>query len=141
MMKLLSSSVQVGVDALGLATALVVALSLVLPEAAPSRLLDIVGATPSSSPVSTTLEIQVQADCLWLSARNHGFYDIQHDAVTGDGSELELILWQQFLDSSGGRECGLASTDVARLTHALMVNLPEADRHFRSAIAVPERRL
>lgn len=141
MMKPLSVIVQLGVDALGIVTVLAVALSLALPEAAPSRLRGLVSATPSSPSISATRKIREQADCLWLTARNHGFYNIQRDAVSGHGSELESTLWQQFLDSSGRRECGSASTDAATLTQALVVNLAEADRYFRSAVAVREHRL
>ena len=81
---------------------------------------------------SIPTEVSHQADCLWLQARNHGFYGIQHQAVTGKATASEEELWQVFLDSTGEHECGSPLTELTELVPALLASLPEADRHFMS---------
>lgn len=79
------------------------------------------------SPQRIPTEVSHQADCLWLQARNHGFYGIQHQAVSGKATAIENELWQIFLDSTGEHGCGSPLTE---LKPALLASLPEADRHF-----------
>lgn len=82
---------------------------------------------------SIPTEIRHQADCLWLQARNHGFYGIQHQAVSGKATASEEELWQVFLDSTGEHECGPPLTELSELVPALLASLPEADRHFMNS--------
>ena len=78
----------------------------------------------------TSAGVSHQADCLWLQARNHGFYGLQHQAVSGKATASEEELWHVFLDSTGERECGSPLTGLSELMPALLASLPEADRHF-----------
>ncbi len=78
----------------------------------------------------TSAGVSQQADCLWLQARNHGFYGLQHRAVSGKATASEEELLQGFLDSTGERECGSPLTGLSELMPALLASLPEADRHF-----------
>lgn len=119
------------IDILGLASLAGILCSLALPDA-------VSGAMPSGlrSILIPTQRIQAdataQADCLWLQARNHGFYGIQHQAIAGKATADEDQLWQAFVNSTGERECGSPLTPLSTLRPALLASLPAADRHFLS---------
>lgn len=125
-----------GIDLLGMATLAGIVLNLVLP-----------GAVAESLPTSLRsmlipgqaiqLHANDQANCLWLQARNHGFYGIQHQAVTGIATADEDRLWKAFLDSTGEQECGSPLTAMSELRPALIASLSEADRHFMRSTDEP----
>lgn len=90
---------------------------------------------------------RIMADCLWPTARNHGFYELQHaalDTAAGAASSVatdgevdapgngvaEHALWQSFLASTGTDTCGYTETDLAPLTRALAATRETAERHF-----------
>lgn len=70
------------------------------------------------------------SDCLWYTARNHGFYQVQRNVAYGEGGSQNLQLWKQFIESIGQDECGLAQHSMAELTLAVAVTVHDADQHF-----------
>lgn len=91
------------------------------------------------------------ADCLWPTARNHGFYDLQQAALdaaaprrfpsvianakTGalqDGAG-DHALWRSFLASTGADDCGYAEADLVALIGALTATRDTATRHFAAS--------
>jgi|GEM_PF-3906288 len=74
-----------------------------------------------------------RADCLWLQARNHGFYQVQSDALDGIGGQATARLWHAFVDSVGVQACGCSRGDGQRLVPALAALRGRADRHFLAA--------
>jgi len=114
------------IDMPGLLLLAAIVFSLAAPERAPATLRDIV--IPAQR---AQTEISLQADCLWLQARNHGFYGIQRQSVSGTTTTANDDLWQGFLDSTGEYECGSPLTDLTTLKPALLASLPDAEQHFR----------
>ncbi len=127
-MKLMIGRIRLSIiDMLGLLVLATILLSLAAPELAPDRLRNIV--IPAQR---AHADVSLQADCLWLQARNHGFYDIQQQTLTRKTPSADNELWQGFLQSIGEHECGSPLTDMAELRPALLASLPDAERHFRS---------
>lgn len=122
-------------DLLGLAAALSVIVTLAVPAVAPARLRHILLASPLPSDLS--VQVAAQADCLWMAARNNGFYDIQYQAVNGHASDSERRLWTGFIESTGRHDCGLVVPDMSELGDALESSLPDAERHFRGLRHAP----
>ena len=95
---------------------------------------------------------RIMADCLWLTARNHGFYAVQQavldvdaalaSSVVADG-DLDTLgdgatdhaLWQAFLASIGADTCGFSEADLVPLTRALTATRETAARHFAASDA------
>ena len=89
------------------------------------------------TPDEAELALERRADCLWYSARNHGFHDVQARAVAGpdrsdearpSGPTEPRALWARFLAGPGRRDCGESASSPARLADALRERLPEARR-------------
>lgn len=88
-------------------------------------------AVPGSSDIAQ--DSAEYADCLWYSARNHGFYQVQRELVRGNVTDDNRILWVQFLDSAGAADCGPGDFQVEALLDALANTAFEADRFFLAA--------
>ena len=114
------------------AIAAVVAAALVVPIDRAARTVGPDDA--AASPVRPALA--AHADCLWYSARNHGFYLVQREAAlapgpSGDGARAT---WGAFLGTVGARDCGaVPGGAVEDLLDALAAGADEADRHFLGA--------
>ena len=72
------------------------------------------------------------SDCLWYTARNNGFYDVQKAVAEGQSDTQTWRLWEQFVNSTGRQDCGPAPQDVAKLTVAVAALKNEADQYFVS---------
>ena len=72
------------------------------------------------------------ADCLWPTARNHGFFELQMQAIDGDAAARAL--WLDFVASTGANACAEGSADIvanpASLERALTETREIARRHF-----------
>ncbi|MGQ7846582.1 hypothetical protein ACUNV4_19020 [Granulosicoccus sp. 3-233] len=137
MMKTSRKVLLTGIDGLCLASVVGILYSLALPGAFPESMSDGLRSILVPTP-NIQADARDQADCLWLQARNHGFYGIQHHAIAGNTTADEDLLWQAFLDSTGERECGSPLTGMSELMPALLASLPEADRHFMNPAKEPE---
>jgi len=71
-------------------------------------------------------------DCLWYTARNHGFYWIQRKVALKQADKVSKTLWTQFVESTGVAECGLQLTSMGHLETALEVSVEAADNYFMS---------
>ena len=75
---------------------------------------------------------RVYADCLWPVARNHGFFELQVQALAGDAAARAL--WLDFVASTGANDCADGSADIvadtASLERALVQTRRIARQHF-----------
>ena len=71
------------------------------------------------------------ADCLWPLARNHGFFEVQMQALRGGAHRA---LWTDFVASVGADACAGGSADIVAdmpsLERALRDTHEAARRHF-----------
>ena len=85
---------------------------------------DVAPAVPPSSSHAA------HADCLWYSARNHGFYLVQRELVRPGAGAGTRDAWQAFLDAAGVPDCGMPSGGVEPVVRALAASADDADRFF-----------
>ena len=79
---------------------------------------------------------RVYADCLWPVARNHGFFELQVQALDGDA--VARALWLDFVAGTGANACTDGSADItadtASLERALADTREAARRHFAATV-------
>lgn len=73
------------------------------------------------------------ADCLWLAARDHGFYMIQSRVLDGIGDSAERHLWETFVATTAAADCGTPPAPLTALEAALAAQRDAADRYFLGA--------
>ena len=77
------------------------------------------------------------ADCLWPLARNHGFFELQRQALDTTGSTTARALWLEFIASTGAEVCANGSSDIVAdlgsLERALSATQEAAERHFAAS--------
>ncbi|WP_157736506.1 hypothetical protein [Granulosicoccus antarcticus] len=113
------------IDSLGIAVFACVALTLALPGIMPAQVRAMV-AVPSDSAMASI----DYANCLWHTARNQGFYSLQHAVATGTGTEANRQLWIQLVDSIEPSVCGSQDIDISDLIRALEDTTGAADQYF-----------
>lgn len=113
------------IDSLGLATVACVTLSLALPGIMPAQVRAMVAVPTESAMASIDY-----ANCLWYTARNQGFYSLQHAVATDTGTQTNKLLWEQLVDSVEPSLCGPREVDFDELTRALEETADAADQHF-----------
>ena len=78
------------------------------------------------------MRYRIYADCLWPVARNHGFFELQVQALDGDA--VARALWLDFVAGTGANACSDGSADItvdtASLERALTDTREAARRHF-----------
>lgn len=113
------------IDMLGVATFVCVALSLAIPGLMPAQVRAMV-ILPSASAMASV----DYANCLWYTARNQGFYSLQHAVATGSGTDANKLLWMQLVESIEPAVCGSRGIDTDDVIRALTETAGDADRHF-----------
>lgn len=77
------------------------------------------------------------ADCLWPLARNHGFFELQRQALDTAESTAARSLWLEFVASTGAEVCANGSSDIVAdlgsLERALSATQEAAERHFAAS--------
>lgn len=112
-------------DILGLVTFACVALSLAIPGLMPAQVRAMVAMPTASAMASIDY-----ANCLWYTARNQGFYSLQHAVATESGTEADRRLWMQLIESIEATVCDSRNINMEDLTRALADTVSDADRHF-----------
>lgn len=113
------------IDSLGIAVFACVALTLALPGVMPAQVRAMV-ALPSGSAMASI----DYANCLWYTARNQGFYSLQHAVATDTGTEANRLLWIELVDSIEPSVCGSQDIEISDLLRALEETAGAADQHF-----------
>lgn len=113
------------IDLLGVVTFIGVALSLAIPGLMPVQVRAMV-----TLPTASAMASVDHANCLWYTARNQGFYSLQHAVATGSGTEANRVLWMQLVESVEPSICGSQPIDSKELTRALAETVNDADKHF-----------
>ncbi len=86
--------------------------------------------TESALLISANRDSINYSDCLWYTARNHGFYQVQRNVAHGESDSQNLQFWKQFIESVGQDECGPVQHSMAELTLAVAATVNDADQHF-----------
>jgi hypothetical protein len=103
--------------------------TLALVSACSDRVVASAVATDSSTSAAYYADIEY-ADCLWYTARNHGFYTLQSNVASGSSNEENTRFWMQFVESTGKEECGPFDQGWRLLKQALSRTAKDADRYF-----------
>ena len=129
----LASLASLGLIALVLVSLALIGLTLLSMVKTPSVRFTAPSTAGSSQHEPLPPELRVHIDCLWYSARNHGFYQVLRSHAVGNSTLDNTRLMLGFVESTGAAACGSHSYTDEHLTQALASTVADADKHFLGA--------